>query len=331
MFRVGVSRDFLGPDGANLWGDIGLGRLQQAGLEWEYLAEDLPAFRPEQLAPYDAVIFAAPAVTRQSFADGLPRPRLLARFGVGYDTVDLKACTEAGVMVTITPDGARRPVATAALTMLLTVLHKGVLKDRLVRQGRWSERAMHMGRGLTGATIGLVGVGNTGSELVELLRPFRVTLLGFDPFCPPQRAEQLGVRLCGLVELARSCEAMVVMAALTPETHHLIDAEVLAMMRPEAVLVNVARGPIVDEPALVSALAEGRLRAAGLDVFETEPPSSGIEKLDNVTLAPHCLAWTSEMSLGNGNSCVDAVLAVAGGRTPSFVVNPAVLASHPAG
>ena len=120
---VGVSRDFLGEDGRNLWGDIGLGRLERAGVRWEYLPRDVPAFEPADLAPYSAVIFAAPAVTESPFADGVPRPLLLARFGVGYDTVALDACTARDVAVTITPDGARRPVATAALTLLLSVLH----------------------------------------------------------------------------------------------------------------------------------------------------------------------------------------------------------------
>lgn len=295
---VGVSRDFLGEDGRNLWGDIGLGRLERAGVRWEYLPRDVPAFEPADLAPYSAVIFAAPAVTESSFADGVPRPLLLARFGVGYDTVALDACTARDVAVTITPDGARRPVATAALTLLLSVLHRSVTKDRLVREGRWAERALHMGRGLTGATVGLVGVGNTGAEFVRLLAPFGVTVLGHDPFCPPERAAELGVRL--------------------------VDADALAADS-DAVLVNVARGPLVDEDALVAALRDGRIAGAGLDVFESEPPTSGIERLPNVTLAPHSLAWTSEMSLGNGSSCVDAVLAVARGEAPRFVVNRAVL------
>lgn len=323
--KVGVTRDFLGLDGTNLWGDIGLSGLDAAGVTWEYLDEDAPSLLAEHIAPYDAVVFAAPSVTRRSFAEGTPRPALLARFGVGYDAVDLQACTDAGVAVTITPDGARRPVATAALTMLLAVLHNSVVKDRLVREGRWGDRALHMGRGLTGATVGLVGVGSTGSDLVELLRPFQVTALGHDPFCPPERAEALGVRLCGLSELAGESDAVVVMAALTPDTHHLIDAEVLGAMRPDAVLVNVARGQIVDEDALVAALTSRQIRAAGLDVFESEPPTSGIERLPNVTLAPHSLAWTSEMSWGNGSSCVRAVVDLASGRIPQHVVNRDVL------
>ncbi|MFT3860194.1 2-hydroxyacid dehydrogenase [Micropruina sp.] len=323
-FRVGVSRDFLDGD-RNVWGDIGLARLDAAGVPWEYLPTDVTAFSPDDLAPYDGVLFAGPAVPASAFADGVPRPLLLARFGVGYDAVDLNACTERGVAVTITPDGARRPVATAALTMLLAVLHNLVAKHSLVVENNWAERTNLMGTGLNGLTIGLLGVGNTGGEFVRLLAPFDVTLIGNDPFCPPERAAAMGVRLVDRAELAATADAVVVMAALTPDTFHAIDAGFLAAMKPSAVLINVARGPLVDETALIAALRSGSIRAAGLDVFENEPQTSGIEQLPNVTLAPHSIAWTSEMSLGNGNSCVDALLAVASGQAPRFVVNRAVL------
>lgn len=325
-FRVGVSRDFL-LDGRNVWGDIGLARLDEAGVAWEYLPREVDVFAPEDLAGYDGVLFAGPAVTAASFSDAVPAPLVLARFGVGYDAVDLDACTNHGVAVTITPDGARRPVATAALTLLLAALSNLVAKDRLVREHRWADRVGLMGLGLNGLTVGLLGVGNTGGELVRLLAPFDVTLIGHDPFCPPERADELGVRLVDRDELASASDALVIMAALTPETRHAVDAAFLARMKPSAVLVNVARGPIVDEAALIAALRAGTIRHAALDVFEDEPQTSGIEALDNVTLAPHSIAWTSEMSLGNGNSCVDALLAVASGREPRFVVNRAVLAS----
>lgn len=324
VFRVGVSRDFL--DGErNVWGDIGLARLDEAGVLWEYLPETLTTFSPSDLAPYQGVLFAGPSVTAASFADDVARPLVLARFGVGYDTVDLAACTERGVAVTITPDGARRPVATATLAMLLAVLHNLVAKDRLVREHTWAKRTNLMGTGLNGLTIGLFGVGNTGGEFVRLLAPFEVTVIGHDPFCPPERAAELGVRLVDRAELAAESDAVVIMAALTPDTFHAVDADFLGAMKPSAVLLNVARGQIVDEPALIAALESGGIRAAGLDVFEDEPQTSGIEKLPNVTLAPHSIAWTSEMSLGNGNSCIDSLLAVAGGRAPTFVVNRDVL------
>lgn len=323
-FRVGVSRDFLDGD-RNVWGDIGLDRLDAAGVEWEYLARDTDAFTPDDLAPYDGVLFAGPAVTADSFATDQPSPVVLARFGVGYDAVDLDACTRHGVAVTITPDGAKAPVATAALTMLLAVLHNLVAKHDLVRARAWGERASHMGTGLNGLTVGIFGLGNTGLELVRLLGPFDVTLLAHDPFCPPERAAAAGVELVDRTTLAQRSDAVVIMAALTPQTHHAVDAAFLEGLGPDGVLVNMARGPIVDEEALIEALRSGRLRAAGLDVFESEPVTSGIERLPNVTLAPHCLAWTSEMSRGNGNSCVDALLAVASGQAPRFVVNRDVL------
>ena len=326
-FRVGVSADFL-ENGRNVWGDIGLDRLTEAGLAWEYMPHHGEAFSASDLAPYDAVLFAAPAVTAKSFAPGVPHPALLARFGVGYDTVDLEAATANDVAITITPDGARRPVATAALTLLLAVLHNLVAKDRLVRDHRWSARTRLMGTGLSGQLVGLLGVGNTGAELVRLLQPFDVQVIGYDPFCSPERAESLGVRLVDRERLAAEADSLVIMAALTPETHHFVNAEFIELMRPSAVIVNMARGPIIDESALIQALRTGRVRAAGLDVFEEEPVMSGVETLENVTLAPHCLAWTSEMSLGNGNSCIDAILAVASGRAPSYVVNREVL-DHP--
>lgn len=325
-FRVGVSRDFL-VDGRNAWGDIGLGRLDEAGIAWEYLPADVPVFAPADLAPYDAVLFAGPAVAASSFDDATARPALLARFGVGYDAVDLDACTRHGVAVTITPDGARRPVALAALTLLLAVQHNLVAKDALVRSGDWAARTGLMGHRVSGSTIGLFGVGNTASELAALLAPLGVTLVGFDPFCPPERADELGVELVDRLELARRSDAVIVMAALTPDTHHAVDEAFLDALGADGVLINVARGPIVDEDALARALHAGTIRAAGLDVFESEPPTSGIEKAPHLTLAPHSLAWTSEMSAGNGNSCVDAILSVAAGRPPRFVVNRDVLQS----
>lgn len=324
---VGVSRDFLGADGRNLWGDIGLGALDAAGVAWEYLPDDVAVLRPEDVDGRPGLIFAAPVVDASTFVGVDAPPVVLARFGVGYDAVDLAACTAAGVAVTITPDGARRPVATAALGMLLGTLLNIGIKDRLVREDRWDERSRWMGRGLTGITVGVVGFGSTGTDLAQLLAPFGVELLAFDPYCPPERAAQYGCELVSRDDLARRADAVVVMAVLTDETHHLLDASFFAAMKAEAVVVNVARGPIIDEAALIAALRAGTIRAAGLDVFEHEPldPASPLRDLDNVLLAPHCIGWTDEMSRGNGASAVRAILDAMSGAVPSFVVNRDVL------
>jgi D-3-phosphoglycerate dehydrogenase len=329
-FTVGVSRDFLDADGRNVWGDIRLGDLDAAGVDWDYLPRGTAELLAPDIEGLDAVLFAGPAVTTRTFAGVTRPPLLLSRFGVGYDAVDLDACTRSGVLVTITPDGARRPVATAALTLLLSVLHNVTAKDRLVREGRWSEKEQWMGLGLTGRRIGLLGLGNTARDLVGLLRPFEVEVIAYDPYCPPETAVELGVRLADADTVMTEADAVIVMCVLTEETFHLVDARRLALMKPSAVLLNVARGPIVDESALIEALRAGRVRGAGLDVFETEPPDAGnpLLGMDNVVLSPHSLAWTDEMSTGNGGSAVRAILDVATGRLPRFVVNRDVL-GHP--
>lgn len=327
MRPVGISRDFLAADGTNLWGDIGLRGLDDAGIAWEYLPENIDNLRPADIDERPALLFAGPGVLASSFVGVSQPPLVLARFGVGYDAVDLDACTAAGTAVTITPDGARRPVATAAMGMLLGALLNLSVKDRLVREDRWDERVAWMGRGLTGTTVGIVGFGSTGTDLARLLGPFEVTLLAYDPYCLPERAAEHGAQLVDLDTLAARSDAIVVMAALTPETHHLLGAGFFAQMKPTAALVNVARGPIVDEAALIAALRAGQLGTAALDVFEQEPPlpNNPLLGFDNVLLTPHSVGWTDEMSRGNGESAVRAIVDALAGRRPRFVVNSDVL------
>ena len=326
-FSVGISPDFLDLSGRNVWGDIGLAGLDDAGLDWEYMQDPAAALTPAQMEKYDAILYAAPAVTAESFAGVANPPLILARFGVGFDAVDLKACTAAGTVATITPDGARGPVATATLSMLLSVMHHTVTKDRLVREQRWDLREGFMGTGLSGKTIGLLGVGNTGGELIRLLQPFGVRCVGYDPFCRPERAAELGVELMELEDVAACCDALIVMAVLTDQTRHIVNAAILERMKPTAVVINMARGPIINEPDLIDALVSGSIAGAGLDVFEEEPVANELIGLPNVTLSPHCLSWTDEMSLGNGGSCVRAIVDVANGQTPKFVINREVLES----
>lgn len=322
-FTVGISRDFLDEEGRNVWGDIGLAELDAAGVGYRYLDEDVDELRPTDIAGFDAVLFARPAVTERTFEGAGPFPKLLARFGVGYDTVDLDACSRNGVRVTITPDGARRAVATAALTLILAGLQHVVVKDRIVRSGDWAPRTRYMGRGLTGKTVGFIGLGNTATDLLTLLAPFGCRIVASSPGVDPEWAREHGVAMGDAAAVFESSEVIVIMAALNAQTHHLVDAALLARARPGALLVNVARGPIVEESALVDALRTGPLGGAALDVFEDEPlpADSPLIGLENVILAPHCLAWTDEMALGNGRSAVRAILDVRAGRTPRFVVN----------
>ena len=157
------------------------------------------------------------------------------------------------------------------MALLLALSHKLLIKDRLTREGRWSEKLHHMGMGLTGRTLGVIGLGNIGRELCDLARPFGMRLVAFDPHVEPDVAVRAGVELMSLEDLLRESDFVCVCCALTPETRHLIDAERIALMKPTAYLINVARGPIIDQAALTEALRTGAIQGAGLDVFETEP------------------------------------------------------------
>jgi phosphoglycerate dehydrogenase-like enzyme len=328
-FAVGLTHDLQSPTAPTTWGDIGLDALDQAGVDWGFLPADGGTLTPELVDGYDAVLFASPGVTAATVS-GPRTPRLFARFGVGLDAVDLAACTEAGAGVTITPDGARRPVATAALTLILSVGHRLLNKHNLVLTGRWQDKQSLMGHGLTGRTVGTIGLGNIALELFRLLTPFSTVNLSYDPHRTTGDAAAHGVQLVELNELLGRCEIVVVTAALTPDTYHLLDADRLRLLRPEAIVINVARGPIIDTQALAEALRAGRLGGAGLDVFDPEPlpPDSPLTSLDNVVLSPHALAWTDEMARGNGASAIRAIIAVRNGRIPEHLANPDVL-SHP--
>jgi D-3-phosphoglycerate dehydrogenase len=321
-FRVGVTRDFLKPDGTPGFGDIGLAVLDRAGLAWEFMAERVGELRPEQIADYDALLLLGPRLTAASL-EGQPRLKLVARFGVGYDNVDVPACTRQGVLLTITPDGVRRPVAVAALTFILALAGRLLTKDRLTREGRWAEKLDYMGMGVAGRTLGVIGLGNIGREVFRMAAPLEMRHVGHDPYLDQAAAARHGIEWLPLEELLRQSDFVCVCCNLTKQTHHLINAPRLALMKPTAYLINVARGPIVDQRALTAALQERRIAGAGLDVFEQEPidPADPLLKLDNVVLAPHALCWTDECFAGNGRSACQSILDVAAGHVPQHVVN----------
>ena len=325
-FRVGLTRDFLRADGTFGYGDIGLGLLEaRPGITWEFLTEDTHELRADQVRDYDALLVLAPRITAATLA-GAERLALVARFGVGYDTVDLDACTERGVLVTITPDGVRRPMATAAITLLLALSHRLMTKAALARAGRWGDKLDYMGVGLTGRTLGLIGLGSIGREVARLAHPFDLRQLAYDPYATASAATEAGVTLVDLETLLRTADFVCVTCALTPETYHLLDATRLALMKPTAFLINVARGPIVEQSALTAALREGRLQGAGLDVFEQEPvdPDDPLLALPNVIATPHALGWTDECFAGMGRSACAGIIAVANGQIPAHVINSTV-------
>ncbi len=329
-FRIGITRDFLRADGTLGFGAMPLDLLERVpGAEWEFLAEDRRELGPDQVRGYDALIVLTPLVTAATLA-GADRLTHLARFGVGYDSVDVGACTERGVVLTITPDAVRRPVASSVLAFILALSLKLFAKDRITRAGRWGDKLDYMGLGLAGRTLGVVGLGNIGRDVFTLAAPLGMRHIAYDPYLSPERAPA-GVELTDLETLLREADFVSLNCNLTPETRGLIDAERLALMQPSAYLINTARGPVVDQAALTAALREGRIACAALDVFEREPidPADPLLTLDNVIVTPHAIAWTDEWIATSVRVISDAILAVASGRVPQGVVNREVLEAPP--
>jgi D-3-phosphoglycerate dehydrogenase len=238
--------------------------------------------------------------------------------------------TRAGVLVTNTPTSMPRPVATTALTFVLALAGRLFLKDRLTRNGRWHERMDNMGLGLSGRTLGVIGAGGIGKELLRMARVFDLKLLATDPVANDVEIGYIGARKVDLDTLMRESDFVVICCLLNEHTRHLIGAEALAKMKPTSYLINVARGPIVDEKALIDVLQKRRIAGAALDVFEQEPvdPANPLLTMDNVIVTPHSLCWTDECFHNMASTGLRSIVDALNGRIPEFLVNRAVL-QHP--
>ena len=328
VFRVALSGDFRKADGSPTFPDFDLAPLKSThDVEMVFL-ENANPLRSDQLEDFDALILLAHRFDASSVPKG-GRLAVVARFGVGYDSVDVAACTANNIALCITPDGVRRPVAVSILTLIFALTSKLMVKDKLARLGApgFAARGAHMGVGLVGKTLGSLGIGNIGAELFRLAKPFDFKFIAHDPFADKNTAAELGVELVPLEDLFKRSDILSVSAPLTKETHHIVNAQRLSLMKSTAYLINTARGPLVDQKALTDVLAARKIAGAGLDVFEDEPtdPNDPLFKLDNIIVAPHALCWTDQCFAGNGAADVKAVLDIQQGRIPSGVVNRDVL------
>ncbi|HEX7291504.1 MAG TPA: phosphoglycerate dehydrogenase [Conexibacter sp.] len=300
------------------------GALADAGLRAR-LRPKLGARSPGELTELAAGAAGAIVSTDPFTADVLaatPSLRVIARVGIGTDSVDLAAATAHGVVVTVTPGANEATVADHTVAMALGILRRLAEHDASVRRGEWNRTGVHTPSVLSGATVGLVGYGGIGRLVAERMAGFGVRLLVHDPVAEPDGvAERVPLEV-----LLTAAQVVSLHVPLLPATKHLIGAPELALMRPDAVLVNTARGGVVDEAALVDALEQGRLRGAALDVFEQEPPRSRrLLALGNVLLSPH-IAALSEQSVHEMTARATAsVVDVLRGRIPRDVANPDVL------
>ncbi|RAZ84953.1 2-hydroxyacid dehydrogenase [Cereibacter johrii] len=269
------------------------------------------------LVEHDAVLPTLGDLFRaEVFADvPQPRARILANFGVGTNHIDVAAATAAGIAVTNTPGAVTDATADIALTLMLMTARRAGEGERLVRRGAWEgwHPTQMLGLHMTGKRLGILGMGRIGKAIARRAHHgfgMEITFFNRSPVADPG----VPARQVDFAE-ALGADIVVVAVPATPATHHLVDAAALGQMRPGAILVNIARGDIVDETALIAALAEGRLAGAGLDVYEFEPEvPAALRAMENVTLLPHLGTAALEVREAMGLMAVENLLAFADGR-----------------
>jgi phosphoglycerate dehydrogenase-like enzyme len=281
----------------------------------------------EEMRGADALLMLGQYLRGADIDAAADRLALVARAGVGIDKIDIGACTRAGVLLFNAPDALTQGTAAGALALMFAVSRQLVAMDRLTRAGRWDDRALHRGREIYGKTLGVIGPGRIGGELIRLCQPFGMRVLAFSPRLTPARAAEKGAISVPLDTLMRESDFVAVCCPLTEETRGLVGARELALLKREAFLVNVGRGPVIDEPAMIAALEARSFAGAGLDVFASQPVAANdpITRLDNVVLCPHAVCDTYELRAEVLATTVRDLLAIADGGLPHAMVNPEVL------
>jgi D-3-phosphoglycerate dehydrogenase / 2-oxoglutarate reductase len=274
---------------------------------------------PEELAAAEGAIARADAVVDAALLARAPRLRVLARTGVGVDLVDLEEASARGIAVVITPGAGTRAVAEGVLAHALHLVKRLAPLTRLVREGRWAERAGVAVGDLDGATIGIIGYGRIGRRVGELAAAFGMRVRAHDPVSPPP-AE---VNCPDLGELAGASDVLTLHAPLTEATYHLVDAGLLGRIRPGAILVNCGRGGLLDPDAALAALESGRLGGIGLDVFDPEPPPHHpLFDHPDVVLTPHLMGLTRRATAATFAAAARGITDVLAGRRPPALANP---------
>lgn len=257
----------------------------------------------------------------------LDKCKVIARYGVGVDNVDLDAATSMGIVVANVPDYCNDEVSTQAVALILSLTRRLVSHDKAVRNGAWDIGSAEPIYRTAGQTLGLVGLGRIARAVARKMQGFRMRIIAHDPYVSEEAAAKVGVELVDLDTLLSTADLISIHAPLMDATRKMIDADALAKMKPTAYLVNTSRGGLIDQTALVEALKDARIAGAGLDVYEVEPlePDSPLKDLDNVILTDHA-GWYSEDSIIELQTrAAKAVAAVLSGERPESVVNPDVL------
>lgn len=259
-----------------------------------------------------------------------PRLRVIGRHGVGLDNVDVQAATDHGIPLVYTPYGPTESTAEHAFALMFAVARRLPRLDRATRTGQFGIRNQIESRGLElrGKVLGVVGFGRIGQRLAEMCRKaLDMAVLVYDPFLNVEIVRNLNATpVADLCDLARRVDVLSLHIPATPETHHLVDSTVIQAMGEHAILINAARGAVLDQAALVQALQEERIYGAGIDVYDPEPPpdDNPLFALDRVVLSPHVASNTEEGRLLMGMTVVKDIVAVLEGKCPQYMANPTV-------
>jgi D-3-phosphoglycerate dehydrogenase len=274
----------------------------------------------------DAVIIRANGKITKRLLENAPQLKVVGRHGVGLETIDREEATRRGIWVVYTPEANAMAVAEHALGMILALTRKMPLVDQEVRRGAWEVRYRFLGKQIHGRTLGVIGLGRIGRNLATMCRKaFEMRVMYYDKIRSPEMEEQLPCEFVPLDELLAEADVVSIHAPQTPETIGLLNEERIAKMKPGAILINAARGGIVDENALAKALQEGRLFGAGLDVFSKEPPDTEhpIFQAENVLTSAHMAAHTEEAMIAMSMVAED-IIRVLEGEKPKYPANKPV-------
>jgi phosphoglycerate dehydrogenase-like enzyme len=275
----------------------------------------------------DALILRGGAIANDKVILAGERLKVIGRPGIGYESVDVETATARRIPVVYVPAAGARAVAEGAATFIIALCKRIVQWDQECKRGNWDSRYQSKPGDLDGATLGIIGLGNSGQVLAQLMRPFNMRLLAFDPYASRDRAQELGVELLTLEAMLPQSDFVSLHVPVTAETRGLINSRTLKLIKRGACLVNIARGGLIETlDLLVEALQTGALAGVGLDVFEPEPPdfSHPLFRHPNCLTTPHALAMTTGAMFKVFNSMAEDVAAVLNGNRPRFVVNPEV-------
>jgi D-3-phosphoglycerate dehydrogenase len=307
--------------------EAGVAALRERGMDVRLASRPDMAAVASEIGEADAVITRNAGLNRAAM-DAAPRLRVVAVHGVGVDPVDVRHATALGIAVANTPGTNARSVAEHALALILALARQVPAADRAVREGRIDFKYHARLVELSGKTLGIVGCGRTGLLIARLARAgLGMRVLGYSPSADPARLARAGVAsVSDLDTLLAASDVVSLHVPLTDSTRGLLDARRLSLMKPTAYLVNTARGGVVDEAALIRALAEGRIAGAGLDVFDSErmPPGYPLLALPNVILSPHAAGSSEEALRRTALAAARLLLLVGEGRRPRSLVNPEV-------